>query len=185
MGLEKLDSISDLSLAVFAFYLIVFCNFTKELMSCRLQHFFDTNMYAKHFIGILLLFFLVIMIDPDNMEKNLLINVGYTLLIYVVFVITSRLSFAFIVVALLLLLACYIMGTIAKKKKGEKKEEEYRKLKTAENIIFIIVSVISVIGFIIYAIEKYREYGNDFSIIKFIVGTPVCRKYTPSSAKII
>jgi hypothetical protein len=77
------------------------------------------------------------------------------------------------------------VGTIAKKKKKDKKEEEYRKLKSAENVIFIMVSVISVIGFIIYGLEKYREYGNDFSMIKFIIGTPICRKYTPRSAKII
>ena len=185
MGLEALNSISDLSLPVFAFYLIVFCNVTKELMSCRLQHFFDTNMYAKHFIGVLLLFFLVIMIDPDNMEKNLLVNVGLTLLIYVIFIITSRLSFVFIVIVLILLLVCYIIGTIAKKKQKEKKEEEYKQLKLIENIIFIIVSVISAIGFIIYAVEKYREYGKEFSLLKFIIGTPVCRNHTPASAKII
>lgn len=176
---------SNLALPLFAFYLIVFCNFTKELVGCRLQYVLDKNIYAKHFIGFLLLFFLVIMVDPSNMEKNLLANVGYSLFIYILFVITTKISFTLMIPVLLLLLVCYIVATIAKKKKEEKKEEEYHNLKMMEKIAFVIMCLISIVGFIIYLVEKQREYGDKFSFSKFILGTPVCRNYTPAAAKII
>ena len=176
---------SNLALPLFAFYLIVFCNFTKELVGCRLQYVLDKNIYAKHFIGILLLFFLVIMTDPNNMEKNLLANVGYTLLIYALFVLTTKISFILMIPVLLLLLVCYITATISKKKKEEKKEDEYNNLKAIEKIAFVIMCLISIVGFIIYLIEKYREYGKQFSFVKFVLGAPVCRNYTPAAAKII
>ena len=44
--------------------------------------------------------------------------------------------------------------------------------------------VIVSIGFIIYFIEKYREYKHDFSLLTFIFGNISCRKYTSDSAKL-
>jgi Ca2+/Na+ antiporter len=175
----------ELALPLFAFYLIVFCNFTKELLGCRLQHALDKNIFAKHFIGFMLLFLLVIMVDPKNMEKNLLSNLGFTILIYVLFMITTKLNLYVMLIVLLLLLVCYILATIAKKKREEKKDDEYKNLKIVEQTLFIIMAIISVVGLSLYFMEKYREYGNRFSIIKFILGVTSCRNYTPSAAKII
>lgn len=185
MALEEINNISDLVLPLFAFYLIVFCNFTKELIGCRIQSTFDTNMYGKHFVGFILLFFLIIMVDPNNMEKNLFVNFGYTLLIYILFIVTTKLSFPIMVIVLLLLLVCYILSNIAKKRKQDGKDQEYQKMKTIQNVLFIIISIISVVGFLIYLLEKYREYGATFSIIKFIFGTVTCRNHTPKQVKII
>ena len=184
MLLEELYDISDLSLPLFAFYLIVFCNFTKELIGCKLMDLLDKNMYAKHLIGFVLLFFLVIMVDSKNMEKNLLINFAYSVLIYILFIITTRLSYYVMLLFLVILLVIYILGTIAKKKKEENKEEDYKQLKYVQSILFIIMCLIGFIGFIFYFIEKYREYRKNFSIFKFIVGDTVCRHYTPQDAKI-
>ncbi len=79
----------------------------------------------------------------------------------------------------------YILSNLAKKKLEEKNEEEYKKLKLAQNIIFIILIILGSLGFTLYAIEKFREYKGQFSILKFIFGNPQCRKYTPSDAKIL
>jgi hypothetical protein len=185
MALEALDNISDLTLPLFAFYLIIFCNFSKETIGCRLGYVLDTNMYAKHFITFLLLFFLVILVDPKSSSQDFLVNFGLSLLIYTIYIITTRTSFPIMMIIILLLLTSYILGSFAKKKKEENNEEEYKKLKLAQNIIFIILLVLAIIGFIIYGIEKYREYHKDFSLLKFIFGNPRCRRYTPTAAKII
>jgi Ca2+/Na+ antiporter len=185
MSLEELHTISDVSLPLFAFYLIIFCNFTKELLGCKLMHVLDTNIYAKHLIGFVLLFFLVIMVDSKNMEKNLLSNFGYSLMIYVLFIITTRLPYYIMLLFMIILLIMYILGVIAKKKLEEQKEEEYKQLKLAQSILFIILCCIGIIGFIVYFIEKYKEYSSNFSFIKFILGDTVCRNYTPKNAKII
>lgn len=182
--LSALDGISKLSVAIFGFYLIIFCNFTKELPGCRLQNTLDNNMYAKHFIGFILLFFLVIMVDQDNMEKNLMYNIFYSIIIYALFLLTTRVSFPFMVVILLLLLLCYIITSIAKKRKDDKKDTDHDMLIRIRNIIFLIIIATIMIGFGLYSVEKYREYGKQFSFTKFILGKPKCRNYTPSSAKL-
>lgn len=183
--LENMNNISDISLPLFAFYLIVFCNFTKEILGCNLIHVLDTNMYAKHLVAFMLLYFLVIIVDPKNIEDNLLVNFGKSILIYIIFIVTTKLSFPIMILLLALLMIYYILGSIAKRKDAEGKEEEYNRLRMVQNILFIIICIISLIGFIIYFIEKYREYSPNFSIVKFLVGNNICRKYTPKSAKII
>lgn len=185
MALEELDNISDLGMPLFALYLLIFCNYAKETLGCRLSNVLDNNMYAKHFMTFLLLFFLVILIDPKNADKDMLTNFGFTVLIYVIFIITTRVSFPIMLLIIILLLVSYILSSIAKKKKEENNEEEYKKYKLVQNILFIIIIVLGSLGFIIYLIEKYREYKSNFSILKFIFGNPVCRKFTPNEAKIL
>lgn len=185
MVLEGLDKISEVALPLCALYLLIFCNFTKETLACRLQEVLDKNIYAKHLICFILLFFLIIMADSKNMEQNIFINIGLCVLIYIVFIITTKLSFKLLIVVLILLLASYIIGTIAKKKKEDNNIDEYKRLKLAQNIIFIVLCCICVIGFIIYLIEKSREYKSNFSLLKFILGVNKCKHATPSAAKII
>lgn len=186
-----LDKISELAVPIFAFYLITFCNFTKELIGCKIQEFLNNNMYGKHIIGFILLVFLVIWSDQSNTEKNLLINLGYSLLIYFMFIITTKLSFPLMVAVLFMLLLVYVVGNISKKRKEEKKEEdknkkeEYDYLKMINLTLVSLIVIISVTGFGIYYVEKKREYGKTFSLEKFIIGVPVCKNYTQKSAKII
>jgi len=101
--------ITGLSVSIFAFYLLVFCNFTKELLGCRLVNFLDTNIYAKHLVAFILLFFLVILVDQKNMERDLLVNFGWSILIYLLFIITTRISFPFMIALLVLPLTIYIL----------------------------------------------------------------------------
>jgi cytochrome b561 len=142
-------------------------------------------MYAKHFVTFMLLFFLVIIVDPNNSEKSILINFGWTILIYILYMITTRVSFPFMVILVIIMMIIYILSKIAKNKLEEKKEDEYKMLKYVQNILFIIFIILGVVGFLIYMIEKSREYKDAFSIFKFIFGTPVCRKFTPADAKLL
>jgi Ca2+/Na+ antiporter len=182
----EITEISKITLPVFAFYLIVFCNFVKETVGCRLSEVLETNMYAKHFVAILLLFFLVILADPNNdMERNILYYMGITILIYILYIITTRVSFPIMIAILLMLTVLYILDKIAQKKKEQGKEEQYKNYRLVQLILFIIIFATSIVGFILYFIEKYREYGKNFRILQFIIGNPICKKYTPKKARII
>jgi len=185
MALESLSKVSDLVIPLFALYLLVFCNYTKETIGCRLSHVLDTNMYAKHFATFMLLFFLVIIVDPDNSEKNIFANFGWTVLVYILYMITTKVSFPIMVILILIMMIMYILSKLAKNKLEEKKEDEYKNLKMAQNILFIILIILGVVGFLIYMVEKSREYKGKFSILKFIFGASKCRKFTPVDAKIL
>ncbi len=185
MALEALDEASNLLIPLFALYLLIFCNFTKETIGCRLSNVLDNNIYAKHLMTFLLLYFLVILTDSKNTENSILLNLGWTVLIYLIFIVTTRVSFPIMIILLILMMVSYILGNIAKKKLEEKKDDEYKKLKLAQNIIFILLIIITSIGFLIYFIEKLREYKGAFSIIKFLTGDSKCREYTPANARIL
>lgn len=185
MALESLNNVSDLVIPLFALYLLVFCNFTKETLGCRLTHVLDTNMYAKHFVTFLLLFFLVIIIDPDNSEKSIITNFGWTIVVYVIYMFTTRVSFPVMIILVNIMMIMYILSKLAKNKLAEKKEEEYKKLKLVQNVLYIILIILGIGGFLIYFVEKYREYKGQFSLLKFIFGNPVCRKFTPKEAKLL
>jgi uncharacterized membrane protein len=185
MALEELDKISDLGIPLFGLYLLIFCNFTKETLGCKLQTALNDNMYLKHLITFLLLFFLIVLIDPKNADTDLLQSFGFTILTYLIFIITTRTSIMFMIIIILLLSIIYVLNSIAKKKLEENNNEEYRKYKLVQNILFIIVIFLGTIGFIIYAFEKYAEYGDNFSIMTFLLGNPNCKNYTPKEAKLL
>jgi hypothetical protein len=184
MALEAFDKISELGIPLFALYLLIFCNFTKETLGCKLQTALNDNMYLKHLVTFLLLFFLIVLIDPKNADADLLQSFGFAILTYLIFIITTRTSIIFMIIIILLLTIIYVLNSIAKKKLEENNDEEYRKYKLVQNILFIFVIFFGVTGFIIYAFEKYSEYRDDFSLITFILGNPNCKNYTPKEEKL-
>ncbi len=175
--------LSKIIASIFIFYLLVFCNYTKELIGCKLNYHLTTNMYAKHLIGFLLLFFLIIIADGDNIENTYLYNIGLTFIVYILFIITTRIPYYLIIPILILLIALYIINKI-KRKEQEKNanlpESPYEKNEVDKyfymelSIIFIIGLLMS-IGFIYYGFEKYCEYGKKFSILTFVIGNTTCK----------
>jgi len=175
--------LSKIITSIFIFYLLVFCNYTKELIGCKLQYHLSTNIYAKHLIGFLLLYFLIIVVDSDNIENTYLYNVGLAFIVYILFIITTRIPYYLIIPILILLIALYIINNI-KRKEQEKNanlpESPYEKNEVDKyfymelSLIFIIGLLMS-IGFIYYGFEKYCEYGKKFSILTFIVGNTTCK----------
>lgn len=177
--------VAEVALPVFAFYLLVACNYIKEIFGCSLQSVLDANMYAKHAIGFLLLFFLVVIINPDYADRDIIRNVLISVGIYVWFLITTRTPFYILIPVLVLLIASYITSITKKRNETEKNEEAAKRAARWQHGLANTALVLSIVGFIIYAVEKKREYKTKFSWVKFFSGNLECRKYTPKSAKLI
>ena len=96
--------ITTLALPLFAFYLLVFCNFIPEIIACRLQTELKNNMIVKHILGFVLLFFLIVLVNPQNADQKLKQNFIYAVLVYAWFFITIRNPYSFIIITLILLL---------------------------------------------------------------------------------
>jgi predicted cobalt transporter CbtA len=175
-------------LPAFAFYLIIFCNFTPELMGCRLQTVLRESMVAKHAIGLLLMLFLVVLASPDNADMKLLQNVGIAVVAYVTYLMTTRISLPLVVLVLALLVATYVLGIRKKRVQdtpGDDHETKARRLHLMQNVLIGGILAITVVGFILYFLEKRAEYGSRFSYHKFVVGNVRCRKFTPTSARTV
>ena len=104
---------------------------------------------------------------PESKDE-LLKLFGISILIYALFIMSSRASLMFTSVILVLLLILFILNTIALKKKEENNEEEYKKYMLSKNIIFIILIILCSTGTIMYIIDKHKEYGDNFTILSFL-----------------
>jgi len=179
------DIVAEVALPVFAFYLLIACNYIKEIFGCRLQHVLEKNMYAKHMIAFLLLFFLIVIINPDYADRDIVRNILMSIGIYIWFLITTRAPFYIMIMVLILLIASYIFSITKKRNEKDKNEEGAKQAENWQNGLAYTALGLSIVGFVIYTIEKKIEYKSDFSWIKYISGGVECRNFTPNSAKLI
>lgn len=178
------EIVGEVALPVFAFYLLVACNYTKEIFGCGLQSVLDNSMIAKHVVGFLLLFFLIVLINPDYADKHVIRNLVISFTIYVWFLITTRTPFPVMILVLVLLLASYIASIAKKRHETEKHELERKNADRWQKSLSMTAFIISIIGFVFYAIEKKKEYKSKFEWLKFFSGNLQCRKFTPVKARI-
>lgn len=152
------------------FYVIVYFNFTAELLGCSLQKLLSSNYLLKHLIGIMGMY-LFINITKENQPplKSLIM----TLPMYSLFLINSRGYYSTIIINFILLFILYYIDThrIYNLNNNELSEENNKKYIITEFIIFCIIIFISIIGFIkhIYNVKSNYKIKN-WSWKKFILG---------------
>ncbi len=191
--------ISKYALAVATFYLLLLSNFLKEIFSCKLQKFLDNSMLAKHILGILMIYFLIIIVNPENIKKVMTTNIYMTLVIYLWFLVISRCNIYITLLILLLLILIYINNIYKSQNKDNKQSEEEQsedklseeefenkqpekakeiqkenKYDKIEKILSIIILLLTIFGFILYIFEKKLEYKEEFTWSKFMLGKTVC-----------
>lgn len=154
-------------------------NFSGELLSCDVQKVFDTNMYAKHVLGMLLMIFFNIMNDPVNAE-NIGKSIGEALALYAWFVLLSR-THVWVATAIVgVVFSVYVIDIRVKRAQAKHKDgddsESAAKMKRASVILKWVALGMTLAGVAHYMFLKRREYKADFSILRFFVGTTHCRR---------
>ena len=167
-------TINKIILAIFVFYLIIFSNYTKELLGCKLKQIFKKNIYSKHLIAFILLYFLINIIDDSEDENSDIYKFGYSFILYILFIITTRIPYYLIIIILILLVILYNINKIKIKNKNEDTNKYLDKYIYMELFVIFIILFFMAIGFIYYGLEKYCEYGKNFSISTFVIGNIKC-----------
>lgn len=157
---------------VFVLYLIISSNFLAQLFPCRLQYMLNNSMFAKHVIGYMTLLFFVVLSSGDKYSTTEALV--YSLLIYSLFLISTRMTFSYFVAFITLSAVLYIINLY------EKELGAHPKLNMVRSIIQVFVIVLLFLGFFFYYIEKQIEYKNNFSIMTFMLGKPKCRNKSPT-----
>lgn len=160
--------------SLFALYLIISGNFLASLFGCRIQDLMTNNMYVKHFLGFMTLYFFVILTESDKAigsygaTQKMLLALG----LYVWFLLSSRMNYKLWFAFIVLLGAVYILEIY--------KEEEYIDpdtkilLRKIQEALLGVAILLTAVGFIAYLGEKKYEYGKGFQYDKFFVGKPHC-----------
>lgn len=156
---------------VFVLYLVISSNFLAQLFSCRLRHLLDESMIAKHVAGYMTLLFFVVLSSGVPATDAILSS----LVIYVVFWLSTRMSLEYFVVFIVMACALYIMELYQKEQ-----AEPDKRLQDAQAVIQALMVVVLLLGFVFYMVEKMIEYKQRFSFRTFMLGKPECRGKSPS-----
>jgi hypothetical protein len=167
-------------------------NFLAETLGCQSQKLLG-NMIVKHVLILFMIYFTIDFTQRDQDTINPFINVFKAICVWILFHLFTHMNIipTFIVGFLLMILffiSNYRHYIDNKKKKSttdlKNLESMDNTLKLTQELIFVTMFIIILVGCSIYYFEKKREYKTDFKTWKFIFGVKKCKGYTPKSAKI-
>ena len=172
-------------IAIFTFLLIISGNFINNLFPCRIQTLFETNMYAKHFLGFFtLLFFETLTLREKYPISQLL---PYTFLVYFYFLLLTNTNSEiwitiFVAAGMLYLLHLY-REEVENNEKDNTKSDIYISSETLTKIIkgieyYIIAATL--FGFFVYMGQKKFEYKSKFNYMEFLFGHVMCKHDSPN-----
>ena len=179
----KLSIVSSYMSKLVIFLFIIAGNYVGDIYSCELRHYFNNHMLIKHLIGFLIMFVFVGSIEENI---NTLQKIGLSIFFYVWFLFIMRTNKYFTLSIILFIVILFIINSHIQdlKKNGEEKNKKdilyYQKLM---NFIFIINLIISIVGLIIFYLYTKEKIEN-FTLMRFLMGSRDQKCFTPEFAKI-
>jgi len=170
----------QLAKQLFVFNLIVSGNYVGETFACNIQELFSNNMYVKHLLGFMTMYFFVVFLEGDNVVKPL-VSVYTTIGLYLWFVMITRTSRKYTLIVMVLIFLIYALNNTKEYLEKTKEENENNNEVNIERInklntgLFVTASLLTLYAFVLYIGEKKVEYSKNWSWLKFIVGTANCK----------
>ena len=144
------------------------------ITSCEIQRIIRDSVLVKQFI-----FFIIIFTTNSFVQKksDLLNTFIRSSILYGVFILLMKNNYKSIIFSIVILFANkLILQHIDFIKKDKKKNKEtIDKLNKISKILTIVAGVIILLGFIEYMREKKLEYGKQFRIFTFLLGSNKCK----------
>lgn len=161
-------------------------NFLAETLGCRTRKALE-NIFVKHLLLLFMIYFTIdFSKDEDAPQEHPIKNMFKALIVWVVFHIFTHLKQVPTMILIILLMIVYISDNYSSYLSSLPGDNSkfIENLRLVEKISFIFALIVGIGGFIIYYIEKKREYKNNFNILKFVMGVKNCKGKTPKSAEI-
>jgi hypothetical protein len=178
-----------------AFIFIIFCvvsgGYIGELLSCQMRYVLKNSLYFRHIVGILLIFVFIMLeggwsftTDVDELyptdwsNGNTLDTFLLSIVIYIIFIISSKSRFIPNIIFFFTLFLLYVINTQREfwKIRNIINENQNTILLKFEYIISFISLLFLIIGFTDYIIYQKKEYGKKFNWITFFLGRSICKK---------
>jgi len=168
---------NDISLVkiIMLIYLFVFINNISTNINRKLVNTINNNIVLKHIIGIISISVMLSLLYKDLSIKELIV---YSLSIYFIYILSTKISTCYLLVGLLVLICFYFADYINQNKYNRIKLDKALDIETKTNLIkkiennhkyltlFYIGAV--VIGALMYDEKKHNQFGYSYTIIKFL-----------------
>ena len=147
-------------------------NFLAELLGCKTQKLLAENMWAKHIILIFSIYFAV----GFTTNLNPVTNMRDTLVIWLIFLLFTKLSLAFTGIIFICLAGLYITQNFLDyyKVQSSLSKKTLDLIVKVKNMFTIGLIIILIIGFTLYSRQQFLDHRDDFSAIKLLFGTISC-----------
>lgn len=172
MDIEMIDNMNDIIKSIFLLILAISGGYVAQTLGCKTQKLLTENMYVKHVVILMIIYFTS---SIFNESKNPNESMKVTIVIYLLYLLFTKMNIYFTLVIFGLLGINYILSTYIKYYEKESIEKEKVVLfKDIQKKITIASIVLIISGFSLYMNEKYKEYGKKFSLKTFIFGVLKC-----------
>ena len=168
--------------SIFLLVLAVSGNFVGETLSCKTQYHMSNIMAVKHLVILMLIYFTLNFTSSETPHP--LEVAKKTALIWVVFVMFTKMTVKHTLAGFLVLIAFFVLTNLVdyeevhadKKQNGKvvKKGNIINLYKKGQQGLFFVFLVVLVSGFTSYMMEKRAEYGDRFEMQKFLLGVTQC-----------
>lgn len=157
-------------------YLIISANFLAQTFGCKTQYSLNKSMYVKHVVGFLTLLYFVNSIDTDKTTDEFLFFKRFfkTIMLYVVFILSTRMNTTIFMLFIGLLMINFILSQYANTLDTKHFAAKLQIYDTIGKVISKIAIVFLAIGVLLYIKEKKIEYKGKFSYVTFLVGKTTC-----------
>lgn len=192
---KSLDYKVNLSKSLGLFFLLVSANFIGNILGCKIQTIFNSNIVLKHLLGFIsLLFFITILTNSEYKDKNNKIikrkfheSIKDSFYVYFFFLLLSKTHYEITLFVYLCIFTIYSLSLIRNDYYKDNLSMQ-QKINYANYMLFYIIILTTVLGFIIYNLDKYNEYGRHgpcflnkkskkcFSYFKFLFGKTSCKE---------
>ncbi len=147
--------------------------------SCPAQKIMKKNMYMKHILIVLSIFFIIVYFIRSNPIPPYYVFV-LTIGLYMIFVLVTRCDHNMLIMFILIMIAVFYLEAekVWRKTKEDKEPKQtviIKNIELVQLILQILSFVVIIIGVIIYIGKNSNEFGNDFTWIKFWFGEKVCK----------
>lgn len=174
---------------LFVAFAVIAGGAVEHVLSCQMQQFIRDSVLAKHVLGVFLFFFFIMLeggwdFREEELRKapvdwasgNALHSGVYAILIYTIFLITSKNRLIPNIILFGLLFILYCINTQRRYWRNRKRISKNRNMliRKIESILVILIIIVGIYGFIDYVKYKKKNLGDKFSWYDFFLSAKEC-----------
>ena len=174
---------------LFISFVVIASGYVTQVLPCQTHNFLQNSTFGKHIIGILIMF-LFIMLEGGwsfNMKEqdkagvdwsngNVIDTMIFGILLYSVFLLTSKMKLIPNAILYTLLFSVYLINTqrLYWENREMINQEENDRMVEAIKIALGASLFVFIYGFIDYFIYEKKSYGKNFSVFQFLLHGKKC-----------
>ena len=170
---------TNMIIGIFLIITAVGGNFLAETLGCQSQALLSNNMYAKNILIVLLIYFSLGVADAHFNEHPIIVFLR-SVAIWIFYVLFNKMELPFTITVffiLFIILVCKNFAEYYNIKKDDDPLNEYYTytLLSATNYLFVVASLITIAGFMLYFQKQKRDHKKTFDYVTFILGNTKCK----------